>query len=118
MATELKMTGNKQLGTLSREFSQKFNYLTLIFRKANNHALDATKTLAEVREKDGGEMSIVGNLTIGKLEQRFEEYFGLNVQVACKKKDGLLEGTGKEADKRTLSEHNEAAKNEGYLSFV
>jgi hypothetical protein len=118
MATELTMTGSKKLKTLAKEFSQKFNYLSLVFKKANNHAIDDSKSLAEVREKKGGELSIVGNLTVGKLEERFMEYYGLNVQVVYKTADGKIWATKGVADTRTLSQQNEAAKAEGCLSFI
>lgn len=119
MAAEFTMTGNKKLKTLVHEFSQKFNYLSLVFKKANNHPLDPEKTLAEVREKDGGdELSIVGHLTVGKLELRFMERYGINVQVVCKTAEGQIHNTKGEADTRTLNEQNDAAREAGYVSFI
>lgn len=118
MATELTMTGSKKLKTIISEFSEKFNYLSLVFKKANNHAIDNEKTLSEVREKKGGDLSIVGNLTVGKLELRFKEYYGLNVQVVCKSADGRIHNTSGESDLRTLTEENIRAKEVGFISFI
>ena len=118
MATDLTMTGSKKVKTIVREFSDKFNYLSLVFKKANNHPIDDEKKLSEVREKNGGELSIVGHLTVGSLERRFLENYGLNVQVVCQSKDGKIHNTKGEADGRTLSAQNEAAKEEGFVSFV
>lgn len=119
MATnDLTMTGNKKIKTLVREFSTKFNYLSLVFKKANNHPIDVEKTLAEVREKRGGDLSIVGNLTVGKLEQRFMEYYGLKVEVVFKSADGKIYNTKGEADQRTLAQENKCAQEEGMVSFI
>ena len=118
MATELTMTGSKKIKTIVNEFSEKFNYLSLVFKKANNHPIDVEKNLSEVREKNGGELSIVGHLSVGSLEKRFMENYGINVQVVYKTKDGKIHNTTGEADTRTLAQENEAAKKEGCLSFV
>ena len=118
MATELTMTGSKKIKTIVNEFSKKFNYLSLVFKKANNHAIDVEKNISEVREKNGGELSIVGHLTVGSLERRFMENYGINVQVVCKSADGKIHNTKGEADTRTLTQQNETAKEEGFVSFV
>jgi hypothetical protein len=118
MATEITMSGHKKIKTIVHEFSEKFNYLSLVFKKANNHPIDIEKNLSEVREKNGGELSIVGHLTLGSLERRFMENFGINVQVVCKLSDGRIVNTKGEADTRTLAQQNETAKEEGFVSFV
>jgi hypothetical protein len=118
MATEITMSGHKKIKTIVNEFSEKFNYLSLVFKKANNHPIDIEKNLSEVREKNGGELSIVGHLTLGSLERRFMENFGINVQVVCKLSDGRIVNTKGEADTRTLAQQNETAKEEGFVSFV
>lgn len=116
--TDLTMTGSKKIKTIIREFSGKFNYLSLVFKKANNHAIDVEKTLSEVREKKGGDLSIVGNLTVGKLELRFQEYYGLKVQVVCKSADDRIHNTTGESDLRTLTQENKRAQEVGFVSFV
>lgn len=118
MPNELTMTGSKKIKTIVNEFSKKFNYLSLVFKKANNHPIDVEKKLSEVREKNGGELSIVGNLTVGSLEKRFMDNYGINVEVIFKTKDGKARNTVGVANTRTLSQENEAAKEEGCLSFV
>jgi len=118
MATEITMTGNKKIKTIVNEFSEKFNYLSLVFKKANNHPIDIEKNISEVREKNGDELSIVGNLTVGSLERRFMENYGINIQVVYKTADGRIHNTNPVADSRTLAKENEAAKEEGCLSFV
>jgi hypothetical protein len=118
MATELTMTGNKKIKTIVHEFSKKFNYISLVFKKGNGHAIDVEKTISEVREKNGGELSIVGNLTVGSLEKRFMNHYGIKVEVVVKGKDGKVYNTGATANARTLAAENKAAKEEGCLSFV
>lgn len=117
-SNEITMTGSKKIKTLVNEFSQKFNYLSLVFKKANNHAIDSELTLAQVREKKGSDLSIVGHLTVGKLEQRFMEYYGLNVQVVCKSADGRIHNTKGESDLRTLAQENKRAQEVGFVSFI
>ena len=118
MATEITMTGNKKIKTIVNEFSEKFNYLSLVFKKANNHAIDIDKNLSEVREKNGGELSIVGNLTVDSLERRFMDNFGIKVQVVCKSADGRIHNTKGELGTRTLAQQNKISKEEGFVSFV
>ena len=45
---------------------------------------DPTQTLAQVRKKKGSgkDLAVAKNLKVGKLEDKFEEEFGLKVQVA------------------------------------
>lgn len=116
--TDLTMTGSKKIKTIVKEFSQKFNYLSLVFKKANNHKIDVEKTLSEVREKRGGDLSIVGNLTVGRLEQRFQEYYGINVQVVCKTPDGRIHETKGKYDLHTLTQENKRAQEAGCVSFI
>lgn len=118
MASELTMTGNKKIKTIVHEFSKKFNYLSIVFKKGNNHPIDIEKNISEVREKNGGDLSIVGNLTVGSLEKRFMENYGIKIQVVCKSSDGRIHNTNGEADTRTLAQQNEIAKEEGFISFV
>ena len=104
MSKELSMNGRKKIETIQKEFTQKFNYLTLIFLDESMKSLDVTKSLAEVRSKKGSDISIIASLKINTLEQRFLENFGIKVEVAYSR-DGNIMHTNDTINK-TLNELN------------
>lgn len=104
MASELSMNGRKKIETLQKEFTQKFPYLTLIFLEKNRQSIDISKSLSEVRQAKGADISIIASLKVNTLEKRFIENFGLIVEVAYKK-GGKIVYTKDNVDK-TLNELN------------
>lgn len=104
MASELSMNGRKKIETIQKEFTQKFPYLTLVFLDQQRTALDISKSLSEVRQAKGADISIIASLKVNTLEKRFNESFGLIVEVAYKK-DGKVVYTKDNVDK-TLNELN------------
>ena len=95
MATEISVTGNKKIGTLQKEFHEKFPYLRLeIFplsekRKKMKTPFSSDLTIATVRKgKSSGDITITGNKLVKTLEHEFEEDFGLYAQVCYTEKDG------------------------------
>lgn len=104
MARELSMNGRKKIETIQREFTEKFNYLTLIFLDVANKSIDVSRSLAEVRTLKGPDISILGSLKVNTLEKRFNDSFGLKVEVAYSK-EGMIFHTKETVDK-TLNELN------------
>jgi hypothetical protein len=104
MAKELSMNGRKLVGTLRDEFSNKFNYLTLVFLDGEGKPIDSGISLSEVSIMKGPDISIVGSLKVDSLERNFKESFGLNVEVAYSKGGGLFHA--KRGIDKTLNELN------------
>ena len=104
MATELSMNGKKKIETIQKEFSVKFPYLTLILLDKERNILDVSKTLAEVRQSKGDDVSIVASLKVNTLEKKFLTNYGLIVEVAYQK-DGQVVMTEPD-EQKTLNELN------------
>ena len=90
MASELSMNGRKKIETLQKEFTQKFPYLTLVFLDKERRAIDISKSLSEVRQAKGEDISIIASLKVNTLEKRFLANFGLVVEVAFQKSDKVV----------------------------
>lgn len=104
MASEISMNGRKKIETLQKEFSDKFHYLTLVILDKERRAIDVTKSLAQVRQAKGADISIIASLKVNTLEKRFLMNFGLIVEVAYKKADKII--YTKETVDKTLNELN------------
>jgi uncharacterized protein (TIGR02145 family) len=104
MASELSMNGRKKIETLQKEFTQKFPYLTLVFLDKERRAIDISKSLSEVRQAKGADVSIIASLKVNTLEKRFLENFGLVVEVAYQKSDKVV--YTKDSVDKTLNELN------------
>lgn len=115
MASELSMNGKKKIETLQKEFTQKFPYLTLVFLDKDKRAIDISKSLSEVRQAKGDDISIIASLKINTLEKRFLENFGLVVEVAYKKSDKVV--YTKENVDKTLNELNKWCEENGCQPF-
>jgi len=78
----LSVTGQMKVSTLQDGFLKEFG-LTLRIYDGRSFA-DPTQTLAQVRKKKGSgkALSVAKNMKVGNLEDKFEEEFGLKVQVA------------------------------------
>ncbi len=79
---KLSITGQMKVSTLQKGFLREFG-LTLRIYDGRSFA-DPTETLARVRKtKDSGKaLSVAKNMKVGNLEDKFEQEFGLKVQVA------------------------------------
>jgi hypothetical protein len=115
MARELSMNGRKKIETIQKEFTNKFNYLTLLFLDENRKSLDISRSLAEVRTVKGTDVSINAGLKVNTLEARFMQNYGLLVEVAYKK-DGKVMHTKESVDK-TLNELNRWCEEKGCEKF-
>lgn len=88
-ANEISVHGRKLMKTLQREFSEKFEYLTLCFiidadreKNCNVKGIDTSKSLAETRKKfSNEEISIHGRTMVKNLENYFWKELGIACQI-------------------------------------
>ena len=104
MATSLTTNGKKKISTFKKEFSLKFNYLTIQFIDKKRKEYDNELNLVSIRTKKGEDISISGQNKINSLESKFEKVLGISIEV-CYSKVGKLVRTKSNNDK-TLSELN------------
>lgn len=79
---EIKLSGNKRVGTLCKEFKEAFGSTLRVYD--GKHFAKENDTLASIRKGDakGGELAVKGNMQVGNFEKKVEELFGIIVQVA------------------------------------
>lgn len=127
-ASEIRMSGQKLISTLQREFTDRFPFLGLMLFSAEEwekslrgeriKPLPSDRTLASVRTKKAQEeLSIHGNTKVGNLEQEILETFGLYSQV-CLMQGGKKAYTGSSHDGYSLSELNRRREEAGAERFV
>lgn len=88
-STEITVNGNKIMKTLQKEFSKKFEYLTLCFiidadrgKSVNIKSINTDKRLSEVRKKiSTAEISIHGRTKISSIENYFWKELGIACQI-------------------------------------
>ena len=104
----LSITGQMKVSTLQEGFLKEFG-LTLRVYDGREFA-DPSQTLAQVRKKKGSgkALSVAKNMKVGNLEDKFEDEFGLKVQVAgsddsylCK--DELTLNAAQQEDEKKLA---------------
>ena len=84
---EISVNGNKIIQTVQKEFSKKFEYLTLCFivdedrgKSVNVRGINTEKRISEVRKKvSTKEISIHGRTKV----QNLEDYFWKELGIAC-----------------------------------
>lgn len=124
MAEGISVTGNKKVGTLVKEFSNKYPFISLAVCPMESKAnaakggaiwlVDYSKTIASVRSKNNpGEITITGNKQIKTLEKEFEQIFGLFVQVCYRSKEGNNYYTSGALDSMTLNAFNKKCEADG-----
>ena len=117
MAREITTTGSKKVATIQKEFNVHFPYLRLkicppeakklVAKGESISGVDTTKTLSEVRTKRGnGQISLTGSKLIKRIENDFDEIFGLFVQICYTEKDGKRYYTSGDEDNKSLSAIN------------
>jgi hypothetical protein len=87
----VEISDTKKLKDLQKEFNRQFPFLQLEFyakshedgqRSSEKVLLKNDLLVGAVRaEHNNGQFVIDGNMKVGDFEQRFQELFGLNVQV-------------------------------------
>ena len=88
-SSEITVNGNKIMKTLQKEFSKKFEYLTLCFivdadrgKSVNIKSINTDKRLSEVRKKvSTAEISIHGRTKISSIENYFWKELGIACQI-------------------------------------
>ena len=86
---EITVNGNKIMKTLQKEFSKKFQYLTLCFiihadrgKCVNVKGINTDKRLSEVRKKfSNAEISLHGRTKVQNIENYFWNELGIAVQI-------------------------------------
>ena len=80
---EISVSGRMSVKTLKSQFKKEFNLTLRVYYGAKFAEEDAT--LASLRKGDAtkaGDLKIAGNLQVGNFEKRFQETYGIKVQVA------------------------------------
>jgi hypothetical protein len=109
------MNGKKKIETLQKQFTLKFPYLTLIFLDKDRRAIDVSKTLSEIRQSKGDDISIIASLKVNTLEKRFLENYGLVVEVAYQKSNKVV--YTKDSVDKSLNELNKWCENNDCQPF-
>ena len=79
---DIKLSGNKKVGTLCKEFKEAFGSTLRVYNGVRFADEDAT--LASIRKEGakGGELVVRGNMQVGNFENKVKELYGITVQVA------------------------------------
>jgi len=120
----IKITANKKIKALQKEFNELFPYLKLEFfqRTHANHRgslqrdiLDSELSLRSSHKKDSyGAIVLKEDMTVAELEALFQKYFGLSAQVFRKSGRSWIETTV--TDDWTLKQQNDEGKELSFLS--
>ena len=82
---DVDVTGNKQVGTLKKEFKESFGTEIRVYKSTNTGAgskrADDKSTLASVCEKTVTGMTIKKNQTVGDIEDQFRDDMGIGIQI-------------------------------------
>lgn len=126
IAREVSTTGSKKLKTIKKEFNKHFPYLSIHFHSSavakiakkwgSLPQLDSDKTLSEVREKIGsGKISLTGRKKVKTVEEKFDEIFGLFVQITWRTAEGgcHYSNGGGRTDELTLTALNREKEAQG-----
>lgn len=78
----ISITGQMKVATLQKAFQEEFGLSLRIYD--GRSSADPSKTLSQVRKKKGSgkALAVARNMKVGNLEAKFEEEFGLKVQVS------------------------------------
>ncbi|MEL6922988.1 MAG: hypothetical protein AAFO94_02995 [Bacteroidota bacterium] len=111
----MKITNDKKLIDVQREFTEHFPFLKLEFYQQEHDSgvgspnalkLNPELTIGAVRsEASSGNLSIHGGQKVSTLEQNFSDQYGLHVQVFRRAGDIWMQTT--RTDDWTLSNQNE-----------
>lgn len=111
--SEIKFTGNKMLKTIGNEFTSKFPYLWLRWYDQSGKASKWDVTHSSIRAKKGAtEMSTNGSMHVGTFEKRYEDAYGVKIEVMYTKNDRKNRSLG-EDDKTSLTAYNKQVAEKG-----
>lgn len=116
--SHLIIEGNQNIRTVQQEFNRLFPFLKIEFFTEPHPAgkltvkskmINSNERIADVQRKQGsGLIDVSGTSTVSKLENSFEEQFGLYVQVFRKSGSIWLETSA--TDSWTLDQQNEEGR--------
>lgn len=114
----MKITNNKTITEIQTEFNKIFPNLKIEFYKKPHEqgegspikeTLDSEQTIGDVRTNaHTGNLSISGEMKVATLEQKFEEGYGLHVQVMRRSGDVWIQTTS--TDEWTLTSQDDRGK--------
>lgn len=112
---KIEINDNRKVYAIQEEFTAAFPFLKLEFyakpnkkggASPNNFVTEPSKLIGDCRTiHENGEMTITPQLTVGELEQRFRDVYGLAVEVFRKSGKVWLETN--ETDNWTLEKQND-----------
>ena len=113
-SVKIKVSDDRRLSEIQRDFNTRFPYLAIEFFKAphkigegsaKNLLHASTKLVRECRLKHpDGELEIFEGMTVSELEEAFQKLFGLSIQVFRKSGNVWLETSA--TDGWTLLQQN------------
>ena len=88
---EIKLTGNKKVGTFCRDFQATFGCVIRVYD--GKSLADDSATLASIRKEGakGGELTISGQMKVGNLEKKIMDMYGIRVQIATADNSALAD---------------------------
>ena len=123
--SEMRVSGRKMIGTLQKEFTEKFPYIRLNIcpysekSKSTKSPFPSNTKIGDVRKKDSaGEISINGRTLVKNLETNFEKVFGLYAQVCFTKKEGGRYYTSGSLDEMSLTQLNIFGEEQGWMKGI
>jgi len=111
--SDIKFTGSKLLKTIGKEFTDKFPYLYLRWYDQSGKACAWNVNHASIRvKKAAAELSTNGSMHVGTFEKRYEDAYGVKIEVMHMKNGRKNRSLG-EDDKTTLTAYNKLVAEKG-----
>ena len=111
--SEIKFTGNKSLSSINRDWCKKFPFLYLRFFNEKGKSLTWDRTHASIRAHKGAkELSSNSNMHVGTFERRYEDAYGVKVEIMYEK-NGRRYRSLDDDNEKTLKEYNAAVEAKG-----
>lgn len=111
--SDIKFTGNKLLKSIGKEFTSKFPYLYLRWYDQSGKTSTWDVTHASIRaKKAAAELSTNGSMHVGTFEKRYEDAYGVKIEV-MHVKNGLKNRSLGGDDKTTLTSFNKQVAEKG-----
>ena len=111
--SDIKFTGNKLLKSIGNEFTDKFPHLWLRWYDQSGKSIAWGVTHASIRaKKAAAELSTNGSMHIGTFEKRYEDAYGVKIEVMYTK-NGRKYRSLDEDDKVSLTAYNKKAQGLG-----
>lgn len=117
---DINFSGNKQLKSINKEFCAQFPYIFLSFSNEKGTTVwPWDKTHASIRAggKTGGELKASPNMKVGNFEKRYEDTFGVKIEVKYNK-NGRSYKTNATHDEMTLNQMNIWAEDNGCAEII